>query len=392
MSSPMPNQHLGLEQHPTISIYEVGGSVRDALLGVPAKDRDWVVVGATPEQMLALGFKQVGADFPVFLHPVNHEEYALARTERKQGKGYLGFSVTSTPMVTLEQDLARRDLTVNAMARSLGGVLIDPFGGVQDLTNRHLRHVTSAFAEDPLRVLRLARFYARFASLGFEVNDETLLLCQELVVKEELQELSPERIWVESERGLMEEQGGQYAYLVQKVGAQPLIFPDTTCAHHSTFPLLTLMCQWQGEITLRLAAWIGDVLPDQEPVAPLITRMGRYMRMPGRIQKELVWLLESLPHALFVSRHAPEKLLPVLNGLKGGLQQPRSSQLLSLCALHSEVFGWPNPTVGIKKAMKIWQSVKPQAIMADGYKGADIGMALGRQRLAKLRQQWPELW
>ncbi len=181
--------------------YVVGGAVRDELLGLPVKDRDYVVVGATPEEMAAQGFKPVGKDFPVFLHPVTKEEYALARTERKSGRGYKGFTVHAAPDVTLEEDLRRRDLTINAMARSPDGTLIDPFGGKQDLAAGVLRHVSEAFAEDPVRILRVARFAARF---GFQVAPETLELMKGMVASGEADYLVPERVWQEVSRGLAE--------------------------------------------------------------------------------------------------------------------------------------------------------------------------------------------
>ena len=164
-----------------MQIYLVGGAVRDRLLNIPIKDRDWMVVGATPDELISQGFEQVGADFPVFLHPQTHEEYALARTERKSGKGYQGFDCRFSPDVTLEDDLQRRDLTINAMAQDDDGTIIDPYGGQQDLTQRLLRHVSPAFSEDPLRVLRVARFAARFAPLGFTVAEDTMRLMQRMV-------------------------------------------------------------------------------------------------------------------------------------------------------------------------------------------------------------------
>ena len=181
--------------------YVVGGAVRDELLGLPVKDRDWVVVGATPEEMAALGFKPVGRDFPVFLHPSTHEEYALARTERKSGRGYKGFTVYASPEVTLEEDLKRRDLTINAMARDPAGGLIDPFGGQRDLKARVLRHVSPAFAEDPVRILRVARFAARF---GFKLAPETMKLMRAMVRSGEAEHLVAERVWQEFAKGLAE--------------------------------------------------------------------------------------------------------------------------------------------------------------------------------------------
>ena len=187
-----------------MKIYLVGGAVRDKLLGLPVKDRDWVVVGATPEDMLELGYQQVGKDFPVFLHPQTKEEYALARTEKKTGLGHTAFSIDAAPTVTLEEDLLRRDLTINAMAEDSEGHLIDPYGGQEDLKNKILRHVSPAFSEDPLRVLRVARFSARFAHLGFEVAQETLLLMQHLVNNNELSSLTAERVWQEVRRAIGE--------------------------------------------------------------------------------------------------------------------------------------------------------------------------------------------
>ncbi|MCC7182407.1 MAG: multifunctional CCA tRNA nucleotidyl transferase/2'3'-cyclic phosphodiesterase/2'nucleotidase/phosphatase [Rhodocyclaceae bacterium] len=183
-------------------VYAVGGCVRDRMLGLPVSDRDWVVVGATPEQMIALGYRAVGRDFPVFLHPDTQEEYALARTERKTAPGYRGFAVHADPTVTLEEDLARRDLTINAMAEDETGTVIDPYGGRRDLALRRLRHVTPAFAEDPVRILRLARFAARFHD--FCVAPETLALARGIVCSGEADALVPERVWQELSRGLME--------------------------------------------------------------------------------------------------------------------------------------------------------------------------------------------
>jgi tRNA nucleotidyltransferase (CCA-adding enzyme) len=187
-----------------VKIYLVGGAVRDKLLGLAVKDRDWVVVGSSAEEMLELGYQQVGKDFPVYLHPETKEEYALARTEKKTGLGHSAFSVDITPTITIEEDLLRRDLTINAMAEDDEGNLIDPYGGQEDLKNKILRHVSPAFSEDPLRVLRVARFSARFAHLGFEVAQETLGLMQHLVNNSELDELPAERVWQELRRALGE--------------------------------------------------------------------------------------------------------------------------------------------------------------------------------------------
>ncbi|MFN3295880.1 multifunctional CCA addition/repair protein [Caldimonas sp.] len=207
-----------------MKVYMVGGAVRDRLLGLPVSDRDWVVVGATPEAMIAAGFTPVGRDFPVFLHPQTHEEYALARTERKTGRGYHGFSFHTAPDVTLEQDLQRRDLTINAIAEDEDGRLIDPFGGVRDLQDQVLRHVSPAFAEDPVRILRVARFAARFT--GFSVAAETLVLMRRMVEHGEADHLVPERVWQELSRGLMENKPSRMFEVLRQCGALARILPE----------------------------------------------------------------------------------------------------------------------------------------------------------------------
>ena len=204
--------------------YVVGGAVRDRLLGLPVQDRDHVVVGASPEAMLARGFKPVGRDFPVFLHPETHEEYALARTERKTAPGYKGFVFHASPEVTLEEDLARRDLTINAIAQDEDGTLVDPFGGRADLSARLLRHVGPAFAEDPVRVLRVARFAARFAD--FQVAEETLALMRAMADNGEVDHLVPERVWQEFSRGLMEARPSRMVALLHECGALARVLPE----------------------------------------------------------------------------------------------------------------------------------------------------------------------
>lgn len=208
--------------------YVVGGAVRDALLGLPVQDRDHVVIGATPEQMLALGYTPVGKDFPVFLHPKTHEEYALARTERKTEKGYKGFVFHTDPHVTLEQDLIRRDLTINAIARSDDGELIDPFGGQTDLQNRVFRHVSAAFEEDPVRILRLARFAARFSTepQAFSVAPETMALMKRMVEAGEVDALVAERVWQEISRGLMEKKPSRMFEILRECGALQRLMPE----------------------------------------------------------------------------------------------------------------------------------------------------------------------
>ena len=206
-----------------LTVYCVGGAVRDKLLGLPVQDHDWVVVGSTPEQMVARGFKPVGSDFPVFLHPETHEEYALARTERKVAQGYKGFSVYAAPEVTLEQDLLRRDFTINAIAQDAAGKLIDPYGGQADLKAGVLRHVSAAFAEDPVRILRAARFVARF---GFSIAPETLALMRAMVDNGEVDALVAERVWQELARGLMEKYPSRFFATLRECGALKKILPE----------------------------------------------------------------------------------------------------------------------------------------------------------------------
>ncbi len=209
-----------------MKIYLVGGAVRDQLLGRPVHEKDWVVIGATPEQMLSQGYQAVGKDFPVFLHPKTHDEYALARTERKTGKGYTQFAFYADPHVTLEEDLLRRDLTINAMAQDDAGNIIDPYGGKQDLENRILRHVSAAFAEDPVRILRVARFLARYANLGFTIATETYFLMRQMVRAGEVNALVPERVWQEFSLALMELQPQQFFRVLRKCGALAILFPE----------------------------------------------------------------------------------------------------------------------------------------------------------------------
>ncbi len=207
-----------------MQVFRVGGAVRDALLGLPVRDEDWVVVGATPEEMILAGYLPVGKDFPVFLHPQTREEYALARTERKTARGYHGFTFHTSRDVTLEQDLARRDLTINAIAQDERGALIDPFGGQRDLQEGRLRHVTDAFREDPVRILRVARFAARFA--GFEVAPETQALMREMVAAGEVDALVPERVWQELARGLMEGRPSRMFEVLRGCGALERLLPE----------------------------------------------------------------------------------------------------------------------------------------------------------------------
>src|SRR5258707_5187375 len=210
----------------TMRVYLVGGAVRDRLLGVPVRERDWVVVGAQPQELESAGYLPVGREFPVYLHPQTHEEYALARRERKIAPGYRGFTTQASPEVTLEEDLKRRDLTINAMAESEGGQIVDPYGGQADLAARVLRHVSEAFVEDPVRVLRVARFAARYADLGFRVADETAQLMQRMTQAGEVSALVPERLWQATRRALAERRPDVFFQTLRACGALAVIFPE----------------------------------------------------------------------------------------------------------------------------------------------------------------------
>ena len=278
-----------------MQIYMVGGAVRDQLLGRPVNDHDWVVVGATPEQMTALGYLPVGRDFPVFLHPQTREEYALARTERKSGRGYRGFVVQASPDVTLEQDLARRDLTINAIAISAdpasAGAIIDPYGGVQDLQRRVLRHVSEAFHEDPVRILRVARFAARFTD--FSVAPETLQLMREMVAHGEADHLVPERVWQELARGLMEDKPSRMFEVLRECGALRVLLPEVDRLwgvpqppqHHPEVDtgvhlllVLDMAARLQAPLTVRFACLTHDLGKGSTPPDILPRHIGHEQR------------------------------------------------------------------------------------------------------------------
>ena len=257
--------------------FVVGGAVRDELLGLPVQDHDWVVVGATPEDMIAKGFRPVGKDFPVFLHPDTHEEYALARTERKTAPGYHGFVFHTAPDVKLEDDLIRRDLTINAMARAEDGTIVDPYGGLRDLKNRVFRHVSPAFAEDPVRILRLARFAARFPE--FTVADTTLALMRSMVEAGEVDALVPERVWQELARGLMEQKPSRMLAVLRDCGALARILPELDALWGEHMLLVIDHAAERGfDLPVRFAALMHDLREDTGP--RLITELCKRLRVP----------------------------------------------------------------------------------------------------------------
>jgi tRNA nucleotidyltransferase (CCA-adding enzyme) len=266
-----------------MEVYLVGGAVRDRLLGRPVHERDWVVVGARPEELQRDGFEPVGREFPVFLHPKTHEEYALARVERKVGPGYRGFTTQFAPDVTLEDDLRRRDLTINAMAETPSGEIVDPYGGRGDLEARVLRHVSDAFVEDPVRILRVARFAARYADLGFRVADETLILMQRMTATGEVDALVPERVWKETERALGEPRPDVFFETLRSCGALPKIFPEISALYGVPQPP-----RWHPEVdtgvhvmlVVRYAAEVGA--PTVVRFAALMHDLGKALSPPQR--------------------------------------------------------------------------------------------------------------
>jgi len=278
----------------------VGGAVRDTLLERPVRERDWVVVGSSAEQLLRRGYKPVGKDFPVFLHPVTAEQYALARTERKVGPGYHGFSFDTSEEVTLEEDLGRRDLTINAMARDSEGVLIDPYGGRRDLEERILRHVSEAFAEDPLRILRVARFAARFKELGFTVAPETMELMRGMVTAGEASALKPDRVWQETEKALAELNPEVYFEVLRECGALAIVFPEIEALFgvpqpakwhpeidtgvHTLMALQVAACLSQN-VAVRFAVLTHDLGKAQTPKESLPRHRGHEERSVAILQQ-----------------------------------------------------------------------------------------------------------
>ncbi len=257
-----------------MKIYLVGGAVRDELLGYPYTEKDWVVVGATPDDMIDAGYQQVGKDFPVFLHPQSKEEHALARTERKTAPGYTGFEVHATPDVTLEEDLQRRDLTINAIAKDENGELIDPYGGLRDIDQKMLRHVSPAFSEDPVRILRVARFAARYSHLGFGVAEDTMQLMKDMVAAGEVDALVPERVWQETVKALSERTATEYIETLRACGALEVILPEVDKLfgvpqpeeHHPeidtgihTLMVLQQACKLSPDTDVRFAALMHDL-------------------------------------------------------------------------------------------------------------------------------------
>ena len=350
-----------------MQVYLVGGAVRDKLLGLAAKDRDYVVVGATPDLMRQQGFQAVGQDFPVFLQPQTHEEYALARMERKTARGHQGFRFDYDPNVTLEEDLLRRDLTINAIAEAEDGSLVDPYGGVEDMKARILRHVSPAFTEDPLRVLRLMRFYARFAPQGFTVAEETLALCREMVDGGELHDLTAERVWAECEKALGYAEPWHFFDGLAEVGALDVLLGDDAVPDAAVLAdmdaALKLACAQVEDVALRFAAWLRPCTACGEAAL-------RVLRLPNKV-KRWIELLSKTQHTALDWAQASAKDRWQLLKHCGSLRQ--SGDLADLLA----VLGIDETTEQcITAQAQAVQALDVGTLQAEGLKGAALGAAI----------------
>jgi tRNA nucleotidyltransferase (CCA-adding enzyme) len=398
----------------------VGGAVRDRLLGLPAGDRDYVVVGTTPEAMLEQGFKPVGRDFPVFLHPTTGEEYALARTERKSGRGYRGFVVDADPGVTLEEDLQRRDFTINAIAQRDDGTLVDPWHGERDIAQRVLRHVGPAFVEDPLRVLRAARFMARFADLGFTVAPETMALMREIVASGEMGELVPERVWQELVRALASNTPSAFLRTLRDCGALAVVLPEVDALYGvpqraeyhpevDTGVHIELVCDMAaklapGDAVVGFAALVHDlgkaltpvdVLPkhlghEHAGLAPLRALCDR-MKVPSQ-HRDLAKIAcrEHLNvHRLFELRDST--VHDLLQRCDGFRQPARIAQLGLVCEADKRgrtgLEDQPYPQrEALVRLLEVAQSVRAADVAREGLEGPALGEALAKARIRAIHQ------
>ena len=397
-----------------MKIYLVGGAVRDQLLNRPVHERDWVVVGADEEQMRQLGYKPVGRDFPVFLHPDTGEEYALARTERKSGHGYGGFTVHAAPDVTLEQDLLRRDLTINAMAESDSGELIDPFNGRADLDARLLRHVSPAFAEDPLRILRVARFAARYHHLGFTVADDTMTLMRQMVDAGEVEHLVAERVWKEISRALTEPDPDIFIRVLRACGALQILLPEVDALfgvpqppeHHPEIDtgehVLMALRAAPATLPVRLAVLLHDlgkgitpeeILPSHRghEVAglPLVRNVCRRWRIPNQITALATGVCEYHLHSHRAFELRPQTLMKMLRALDALRRPERFEQFLQAC--EADARGRKGlqdreylQADYLRKVREAASDVAAADLIAQGFEGAELGKALDRARISAI--------
>jgi tRNA nucleotidyltransferase (CCA-adding enzyme) len=371
-----------------MKIYKVGGAVRDKLLGLPVTDCDWVVVGATVEDMLARKFLQVGRDFPVFLHPETKEEYALARTERKSGVGYTGFVVHTSPDVTLEQDLQRRDLTINAIAEATDGALIDPYGGRADLAARVLRHVAPAFSEDPLRVLRVARFAARFAALGFKVAPETRELMRAMTAAGELQHLVPERVWQELHAALLTDAPQVFFSTLRDCGALAVIVPEFG-TDTQRFDVLEQAALLTTNALVRFAALVLDL------DAAAIDVMTARLRVPNDFSE--LGRLAALHHARChdADHHGAEDWFVTLERTDALRRSERFELFLRACEADARgrigLEHRPYLQAGmLRAALNAARAVNVQALVQRHPEPQELGPAIRAARVAAIAALQPE--
>ena len=399
--------------------YLVGGCVRDKYLGLEVKDRDWVVVGATADEMLRQGYQQVGKDFPVFLHPQTKEEYALARTERKTGPGYTGFEFHADPSVTLEQDLQRRDLTINAMAETEEGRLVDPYGGKRDLDRRVLRHVSPAFVEDPVRILRLARFAARLAQYGFVVADETMQLMREMVANDEVDALVPERVWQETVRALGEATPGRFIEVLRRCGALARIFPEIarlfgvpqSARHHPevdtgvhTMMVLTQAARLSPDTRVRFAALVHDLgkgvtpkellpkhIDHEENGVPLVEQLCDRLKAPREYRD--LGVMAARYHLYFhrAGELNPSTFLKLFKSLDAYRRPERYEQFLLAC--EADARGRPGyedrdlrqPAI-MRKVFAAAAAVDGGTVAAEGFNGKAVAEELHRRRMTAVKR------
>ena len=361
-----------------MQIFLVGGAVRDALLNRPVTERDWVVVGATPEQMLEKGFTQVGKDFPVFLHPHTKEEFALARTERKAGKGYTGFTCYAAPDVTLEDDLVRRDLTINAMAMAEDQTLIDPYGGQQDLAARTLRHVSEAFTEDPLRVLRVDRFAARYAYLGFTVADETCTLMKQIAHSNELGALTAERVWQETRRSLMEDDPQVFFEVLESCNALSPWFSALSPLSGSR--MLALKTAALADATLEVrAATLSAGMPEKDAADLFGT-----LRAPNTVS-DTALLAARLYDKLHQASLSATDILALFTQADAWRKPERFADILRanglVAASRGDTDHWLKTEAMLTNALSAANHIDTREIAAEGHKGPAMRDAIAHARL-----------
>ncbi|MDR0211769.1 MAG: multifunctional CCA addition/repair protein [Pseudomonas putida] len=368
-----------------MQIYKVGGAVRDRLLGRPVSDIDWLVVGATVEQMQALGYRPVGADFPVFIHPRTGEEYALARTERKSGRGYGGFTFHASPEVTLEEDLIRRDLTINAMAEDEQGNLYDPYHGKNDLDLRLLRHVSPAFAEDPLRVLRVARFAARYAPLGFHVADETLELMRQISASGELQALTAERSWKEIERALMEDQPQVFIQVLRECGALKVLMPEVNALldqqQSHTLQVLEQAARAQQPLNVRWACLLHELVDLNQAKA-----LNQRFKAPRECQELALLVVECQALCHGALQLSATRLLELLQKFDVYRRPQRFEDFIAACQAQALSRGeqvYPQADY-LRGAAAVAKAVDVKALVEKGLTGQALGEALKQARLMAL--------